>query len=140
MAYNGVMEIRTPYATADIIIRMSGGIVLIKRKNPPLGWALPGGFIDIGESAEHAARREAREETSLQITDLRQFHAYSTPGRDPRFHTLSVVFIARARGKPRGQDDAREARIFKRQAMPRPLAFDHRAILNDYFRHRGRPW
>ncbi len=140
MAYNGVMEIRTPYVTADIIIRMSGGIVLIKRKNPPLGWALPGGFIDIGESAEHAARREAREETGLRITELRQFHTYSIPGRDPRFHTLSIVFIARARGKPRGRDDAREARIFMRQALPRPLAFDHREILNDYFHHRGRPW
>jgi len=140
LVYNEAMEIRTPFATVDIIIRVPGGIVLIKRKNQPLGWALPGGFIDRAESAEDAARREAHEETSLRITGLSQFHTYSAPGRDPRFPTLSVVFKARARGKPRGRDDAREARVFTRRTMPRRMAFDHRAILNDYFRHRGRPW
>lgn len=123
--------------TVDIIIEVprggrASGIVLVERKNPPPGWALPGGFVDYGETLEEAARREAREETSLEVEDLRQFHVYSDPARDPRLHTVSTVFIARARGIPRAGDDAREARIFDPQGFDVPLAFDHRRILDDY--------
>jgi ADP-ribose pyrophosphatase YjhB (NUDIX family) len=132
------MKFRNPLPTVDIIIKMSKGIVLIKRKNRPLGWALPGGFIDCGESAETAARREAREETSLAIIGLTQFHTYSAPGRDPRFHTLSVVFTARGKGTPRARDDAREIGVFDRLHLPARLAFDHKKILSDYFRRKYR--
>lgn len=117
----------------DIIIEMDGGgVVLIKRKNPPEGWALPGGFVDYGESLETAAHREALEETGLQVTLVRQFHSYSAPGRDSRFHTISTVFIATASGTPQGGDDACEATIFRADNLP-PLAFDHGKILHDYF-------
>lgn len=127
------MEHRNPIPTVDIIIEISGGIVLIKRKNPPHGWAIPGGFIDYGESAESAARREAKEETGLDVEDLRQFHAYSNPNRDPRHHTLSVVFTAKGKGIPRARDDAAEIGIFTKDSLPEPLAFDHAQILQDYF-------
>ncbi len=128
---------RNPIPTVDIIIELQGrGIVLIKRKNPPYGWALPGGFVDYGESLEEAAIREAREETSLEVELLRQFHTYSDPGRDPRFHTLSTVFIARAKGEPRPADDATEIGVFKRESLPKDLAFDHARILEDYFEER----
>jgi ADP-ribose pyrophosphatase YjhB (NUDIX family) len=133
-AYNNQMKFRNPLPTVDVIIRTSKGIVLIKRKNKPFGWALPGGFIDYGESAEDAARRETKEETSLTVRDLKQFRVYSSPGRDPRFHTLSVVFTARANGEPRARDDAADIGIFRPRSLPSPLAFDHRKILNDYFR------
>src|SRR5512147_353628 len=105
-------EIKTPLLTVDIIIRYGVGIVLIERKNPPFGWALPGGFVDIGESLEDAAVREAKEETSLDVTLVEQFHAYSKPGRDPRFHTASIVFIADGNGILVGKDDACEAAVF----------------------------
>ncbi|MDP8225694.1 MAG: NUDIX hydrolase [Candidatus Lernaella stagnicola] len=125
----------TPLCTVDIIIRLQDGrIVLIKRKNPPYGWAIPGGFIDVGESAETAAAREAKEETSLEVelTDL--IGVYSDPNRDPRFHTLSVVYAATATGTPKAADDAREVGIFDREgALNLDLAFDHRRILLDYF-------
>lgn len=133
IAYNRAMEHRNPIPTVDIIIEISGGIVLIKRKNPPHGWAIPGGFIDYGESAESAARREAKEETGLDVEDLRQFHAYSNPNRDPRHHTLSVVFTAKGKGIPRARDDAAEIGIFTKDSLPEPLAFDHAQILQDYF-------
>lgn len=123
-----------PYPTVDIIIEMeNGGIVLIKRKNPPFFWALPGGFVDYGESLEHAAIREAKEETSLEITLKSQFHTYSDPQRDPRKHTITTVFIAVATGKPVASDDAHEIEIFTKDKMPHPLAFDHEKILRDYF-------
>ena len=111
---------------------MDGGIVLIERKYPPPGWALPGGFVDYGESFEAAAVREALEETGLQVTLLRQFHTYSDPGRDPRQHTASTVFIATATGTPVGADDAARAEVFTKDDLP-PLAFDHARILADYF-------
>lgn len=130
------MKHRNPIPTVDIIIEIERQIVLIKRKNPPHGWAIPGGYIDYGESAEDAARREAKEETGLDITNLKQFHTYSNPGRDPRHHTISVVFIARARGKPRAADDAAEIRVFTQENLPKNLAFDHHDILNDYFKGR----
>jgi ADP-ribose pyrophosphatase YjhB (NUDIX family) len=138
---------RNPVPTVDIIIEIdppgkSPGIVLIWRKNPPFGWALPGGFVDYGESLEDAAVREAWEETSLAV-DLRgQFHSYSDPGRDPRQHTISTVFIARAKGKPRAADDAREARVVNPRRIEESLAFDHRTILDDYiaFKEGRFPW
>lgn len=126
---------RNPVPTVDIIIESGGGIVLIKRKNPPFGWALPGGFVDYGESFETAARREAKEETGLDVELIRQFHTYSDPDRDPRQHTASTVFIARAEGTPKAGDDAAEARIFTSDDLP-PLAFDHAKILDDYFHKR----
>lgn len=130
------MAHRNPLPTVDIIIETAGKIVLIKRKNPPHGWALPGGFIDYGESAEDAARREAREETGLEITDLRQFHCYSAPDRDPRRHTVSIVFVARAAGMPKAGDDAAAIGLFDEDGIPCDMAFDHRQILDDYFRRR----
>jgi 8-oxo-dGTP diphosphatase len=128
---------KTIRVAVDVIIEMAGGdIVLIRRGNPPPGWALPGGFVDYGETLEAAAVREAREETSLEIDLVRQFHTYSDPARDPRGHTISTVFVARGRGTPRARDDAREVGTFRREALPRPLAFDHSRILEDYFTGR----
>jgi 8-oxo-dGTP diphosphatase len=136
-------EYRNPVPTVDIIIeiddpRLPGGqgIVLIKRKNPPHGWAIPGGFVDYGEPLERAAVREALEETSLEVEILRQFHTYSDPSRDPRQHTISTVFIARASGAPRGADDASEARVFSPESPPEEMAFDHAQILRDYLDRR----
>ncbi len=123
---------RNPVPTVDIIIETGGGIVLIRRKNPPHGWALPGGFVDYGESFEAAAVREAREETDLDVRLVRQFHTYSDPDRDPRQHTASTVFIATAEGTPVAADDAAQARIFTRDNLP-PLVFDHARIVADYF-------
>lgn len=123
---------RNPFLTVDILIETQGGVVLIRRKNPPHGWALPGGFVDYGESVEEAARRETLEETGLIVSHLRQFHTYSDPARDPRHHTVSVVFLATATGRPVGNDDAAEARVFALESLPTPLAFDHGQILADY--------
>ncbi len=133
-------QYRNPSLTVDIIIEIDDGppakgspkIVLIRRKNPPPGWAIPGGFVDYGESIEAAAVREALEETSLDVTLVRQFHTYSDPSRDPRKHTISTVFIATASGSPSGADDAREARLFSIDDLPEPMAFDHARILQDY--------
>lgn len=127
---------KSPRLTVDIIIELQEGIVLIERKNPPLGWALPGGFVDYGETLEAAAVREAKEETGLDVELLRQFHTYSDPRRDPRGHTVSTVFLARASGTPRGADDARRAGVFTEETLPGELAFDHRKILEDYFKER----
>jgi ADP-ribose pyrophosphatase YjhB (NUDIX family) len=134
-------EFRNPFPTVDIIIeimdgRKRRGVVLIERKNPPPGWALPGGFVDYGETLEAAAVREAREETSLDVELIRQLGAYSDPSRDPRFHTISTVFLARATGRPRGADDAKAAIVFDPRDRTRPLAFDHRKILDDYLESR----
>ena len=129
------MKIKTPLLTVDIIIHYKGGIVLVERKNPPYGWALPGGFVDIGESLEKAAIREAKEETSLDIMSIEQFYAYSKPDRDPRFHTVSVVFAGTGKGELKGQDDAKRADVFTENALPKLLAFDHKDIVNDYFRY-----
>ena len=126
---------RNPVPTVDIIIEGSGGIVLIKRKNPPHGWALPGGFVDYGESLEDAARREAVEETGLVVRLLKQFHTYSDPARDLRQHTISTVFVASADGEPKAGDDAVEAQFFNQDNLP-DLVFDHREILDDYFSGR----
>ena len=122
---------RNPVPTVDIIIQMSGGVVLIKRRNPPCGWALPGGFVDYGETLEAAARREALEETGLAVRLVSQFHTYSDPRRDARLHTISTVFVATASGEPEGADDALEARVFPLDKLPE-LAFDHAKILADF--------
>ncbi len=132
-----VEKYRNPFPTVDIIIetgKQKGGIVLIKRKNPPFGWALPGGFVDYGESLESAAKREAEEETSMKVELLYQLGAYSDPSRDPRHHTISVVFVGRATGMPKAADDAIDVGIFDRLSLPDPLAFDHKEILRDYFK------
>ncbi len=131
-----VYRYRNPIPTVDIIIEIGTGVILIKRRNPPHGWAIPGGFIDYGESAEEAAVREAAEETSLDVTELCQFRVYSAPDRDPRHHTLTVVFTARAEGVPRAADDALEIGVFQRESLPSPMAFDHEKILRDYFLSR----
>lgn len=131
------MEMKTPRLAVDVIIEMGNGeIVLVQRKNPPYGWAIPGGFVEYGESLEEAAVREAREETSLDVTLTRQFHTYSDPARDPRGHTVATVYVATAQGVPRGADDATEARTFQREILPPNIVFDHRKILEDYWTHR----
>ncbi|MFA6221553.1 MAG: NUDIX hydrolase [Desulfomonilaceae bacterium] len=124
---------RNPLPTVDIIIRIQGGFILIKRKNPPFGWALPGGFVDYGESVENAAVREAKEETSLDITDLKLLGVYSAPERDPRRHTISTVFTARGHGAPEAGDDAIQIQVFNKDILPKELAFDHLKILQDFF-------
>jgi ADP-ribose pyrophosphatase YjhB (NUDIX family) len=127
---------RSPITTVDIIVENKNGILLIKRKNPPGGWALPGGFVDYGESLESAAVREAKEETGLDVELTRQFHTYSDPERDPRHHTITTVFIAKAAGKAVAGDDAKEVGIFGRDGLPEQIAFDHRNIIQDYFTGR----
>jgi len=132
---------RNPAPTVDIIIelvdRPHRPIVLIERLNPPEGWAIPGGFVDYGESVETAARREASEETGLQVELVEQFYVYSAPDRDPRQHTLSVVFLASAQGEPNAGDDAKNLGFFEPWRIPTNLCFDHDQVLRDYFRYRN---
>lgn len=129
-----------PFTTVDAIIDLDGSIVLIERSNPPFGLALPGGFVDYGESLEDAVVREAKEETGLELIDLRQFHTYSKPERDPRFHTIATVFTAKAKGTPSAGDDAAGLRLVKQEEIKNlKLAFDHRQILEDYFSAKKSP-
>ena len=124
-----------PYVTVDAIIELDEGIVIIERSNPPFGWALPGGFVDYGESLEDAVKREAKEETNLDLTQIRQFHTYSNPQRDPRFHTIGTVFIAKAKGRPKAGDDAAGLKVIKRSEIEKlDFAFDHKKILQDYLK------
>lgn len=123
---------RNPFPTADVLMVRDGKVLLIERKNPPEGWALPGGFIDYGESAEQAATRELEEETGLRCTHLTLFGVYSAPGRDPRFHTLTVVYLGVAEGELRAGDDAADAKWFDLRELPDKIAFDHRQILQLY--------
>lgn len=125
---------KNPVPTVDVIIEMPEGIVLIKRKNFPPGWALPGGFVDYGESLEEAAVREAKEETGLDVTELKQFHTYSAPDRDPRQHTISTVFTGKGQGILKADDDAADAGIFTEDNLPEDFAFDHREIVREYFK------
>lgn len=128
---------RSPVPTVDIIIEHQGGVVMIRRKNPPHGWALPGGFVDFGETVEHAAAREALEETGLSVEDLRMFHVYSDPARDPRGHTITIVFVARGTGTLAAGDDAAGAQVFPAGALPAEMVFDHASILADYLSWKG---
>jgi ADP-ribose pyrophosphatase YjhB (NUDIX family) len=133
---------KNPIPTADIIIEITRhdgreGIILIERKNPPFGWAIPGGFVDYGESLEQAAVREAKEETALDVCLKFQMQTYSDPDRDPRKHTISTVFVATAKGKPTAQDDAKKIGIFTKEEITFPLVFDHRKILDDYFQRKN---
>jgi 8-oxo-dGTP diphosphatase len=135
----------TPLIAADAIIelvdRPGRPIVLIERRNPPPGWAIPGGFVDIGERMEQAAVREALEETGLRVSLRALLGLYSDPARDPRGHTVTAVYAAEARGEPRALDDARALGIFDLAALPRQLAFDHAQVLADYraYRETGTP-
>ncbi len=129
-----VKSYRNPFPTVDIIIEIDDGIVMIERKNEPFGWALPGGFVDYGESLEQAAVREAKEETSLTVTNLRLVGCYSDPARDRRQHTISTVYAATGAGLPRAADDAVSLAIFPLSALPERLCFDHAKIITDYAR------
>lgn len=126
-----------PYVAVDAVIDINGGIVIIERSNPPFGWALPGGFVDDYESLEDAVRREMKEETDLELLDLKQFHAYSKPGRDPRFHTVGIVFTAKGKGVPKSGDDAAALKIIKLEDIGKiNFAFDHKKILEDYIAYK----
>ena len=127
---------KNPVPTVDVIIRYRDGIILIKRKNPPEGWALPGGFVDYGETLEAAAVREAEEETGLRVRLVRQFHTYSAPERDPRQHTISTVFLAETSGEGTAGDDAADLGTFFKDRLPDNIVFDHKQILEDYFAGR----
>ena len=130
-----MLKYRNPVATVDIIIEVEEGkILLIKRKNPPFGWAIPGGFVDYGESLEEAAVREAKKETSLEVKLIRQMHTYSDPSRDSRQHTITTVYIASGEGVPVAANDATEIGSFGEDDIPGDMAFDHFEILKDYFR------
>lgn len=128
---HGIKTYQNPVPTVDAIIEYEGGIVLVLRKNPPPGWALPGGFVDYGETVEQAVRREAQEETGLTLAGLRMFSVYSDPKRDPRQHTITTVFTARGEGHLRAGDDAARVEVFDLDHLPH-LAFDHAHILEDY--------
>ncbi len=132
-----VERYRNPFPTVDIIIEVKEGIVLIQRKNPPYGWAIPGGFVDYGETLEEAAVREAEEETCLDVELISHLGAYSDPERDPRQHTISYVYVAQAKGTPQASDDASDAGVFDMTTLPEDMAFDHRKILRDYFKWRS---
>lgn len=135
----------TPLVAADVIVQLPAhgprSIVLIERLNPPYGWAIPGGFVDVGEAVEAAAVRELREETQLDVTLTALLGVYSKPGRDPRGHTLSVVYVGTSRDTPQAADDAKSVIVTTLDDLPQPLAFDHQNILNDYrdYLETGRP-
>ncbi len=133
---------QTPQIAADAIIelvdRPDRPIVLVERRYAPLGWAAPGGFVDIGETVEHAAVREAREETGLVVTLQCLLGLYSDPARDPRGHTITAAYVATATGVPIAADDAKHLGVFTLDHLPSPLAFDHDQMLRDYRNYRER--
>ncbi|MDD4980649.1 MAG: NUDIX hydrolase [Candidatus Omnitrophica bacterium] len=121
----------------DAIIEIDEDIVIIERSNPPFGWAIPGGFVDYGESLEEAVTREAKEETGLDLEGLKQFHTYSKAERDPRFHTIGTVFIAKGKGKPKAGDDAAALKVVKIDEIEKlSFVFDHKEILQDYLKYK----
>lgn len=130
---------QTPSLTVDAIIQLTDKpgrpIVLIERKYPPYGWAIPGGFVDIGETVENAAVREAKEETSLDVKLVHLLGVYSDPSRDPRGHTVSLVYVAEATGEPKAEDDAKSLKCWDVNALPDEMAFDHARILEDFRRY-----
>ena len=128
----GIRTWQRPGVSVDMLITHRGKLVLVYRKNRPVAWALPGGYVDYGESVEHAARREALEETSLELVDAEQFHTYSDPGRDDRQHSITTVFVARGEGELKAGDDAERVALFDPAEVPHPLAFDHSRIVRDY--------
>lgn len=136
---------KTPLLTVDIVIELidhaGRPIVLIERRYPPLGWALPGGFVDVGETLEHAAVREAKEETGLDVDLSMLLGCYSDPARDVRAHTVSAVYVAQAHGQPRADDDAKSVRLLSIEDETSDLVFDHARIVSDYRRYRtsGQP-
>jgi 8-oxo-dGTP diphosphatase len=132
-----IRRYRNPFPTVDIIIEYGDqGLVLVERQNPPYGWAMPGGFVEYGESLEAAAVREAKEETGLEVQLLGQLHSYSDPQRDPRHHTITTVFVALGAGTPEAASDAKSLAIFPVDQLPQNLAFDHSKILQDYLKVR----
>ena len=131
-----VKQYKNPLPTVDVIIELPEGIVLIERKNEPFGWAIPGGFVDYGESLENAARRESLEETSLTVSGLRLLGCYSDPGRDTRSHNISTVYVAKGAGVAKAGDDAAGLAVFPIDALPAPLCFDHGQILADYLERK----
>lgn len=133
-----VRKYKNPFPTVDVLIRYRGGIVLIERGNEPFGWAIPGGFMEYGESAETAAAREMMEETSLKLENLQFFTVRSQPDRDPRFHTITVVFTADGKGELRAGDDAVNAQVVNANTLPETIAFDHREVIESYFASENR--
>jgi len=127
-----------PFLTVDGIVKYKGGIVMVERKNPPFGWALPGGFVDWGESVEEAVIREVKEETNLDFVNIRQFKVYSQPQRDPRFHTVSVVFVGKGKGVLKASSDAKNVKVFKFNNLPQVIAFDHKKIIEDYLKENDK--
>ncbi|MEM7816399.1 MAG: macro domain-containing protein [Candidatus Aenigmatarchaeota archaeon] len=121
-----------PFLTVDGIVEYKDGIVMVERSNPPFGWALPGGFVDYNETVEEAVKREIKEETNLEFINFKQFKVYSQPKRDPRFHTVSVVFIGKGEGKIKASSDAKNVEIFRLNGLPEKIAFDHSIIIKDY--------
>ncbi len=132
-------EPRNPLLAVDVIVRHERRIVLVKRKNPPSGWAIPGGFVETGETVEQAARRELREETSLELRSLRQWRIFSRPDRDPRQHVVSVCFKAQGQGTMQANSDAASVRTFSYYEPLPELAFDHQQILKEYIRSERFP-
>ena len=133
-------DYKNPTPTVDMLIELDGRpgeLVFIERTNEPKGFALPGGFVDEGEWVADAAVREAKEETSLDVTVVELFHVYSDPARDPRKHTVSTVFIGRTSGTPVGGDDANRAIVCRPNALPGPLVFDHATIVADYVAYKA---
>ncbi|MDD4954989.1 MAG: macro domain-containing protein [Candidatus Omnitrophica bacterium] len=124
-----------PFLTVDGVVEFEGGIVMIERTNPPLGWALPGGFVDYGETVEEAVKREIKEETNLDFCDFKLLGVYSDPKRDARFHTVSSVFYGRAKGKLKASSDAKNAQVYTLNLLPEKIAFDHRKIIEDYIKN-----